>query len=62
VEVLRTGTTYELAAGSAPLTLLHNDEELTLEVGGSKTLPLAPVPRMPRPVQPPGRAPVRRHP
>jgi alpha,alpha-trehalose phosphorylase len=60
VEVVRSGATYELAAGSTPLTLRHNDEEVTLDVGGAKTLPLAPTPRLPRPTQPPGREPARR--
>jgi alpha,alpha-trehalose phosphorylase len=60
VEVVRAGVTYELAAGSAPLTLWHDDEEVTLDVGAAKTLPLTPAPRLPRPTQPPGRAPARR--
>jgi alpha,alpha-trehalose phosphorylase len=60
VEVLRTGATYELVAGSTPLTLRHHDEEVKLDVGASRTLPLRPTPRLPRPAQPPGRAPARR--
>jgi alpha,alpha-trehalose phosphorylase len=61
VEVVRSGATYELVAGGAPLTLRHHAEEVTLDVGAQKTLPLEPTPRLPRPAQPPGREPARRY-
>jgi alpha,alpha-trehalose phosphorylase len=60
VEIRPTESTYTLAAGSEPLTLSHHGEEVTLGAGAAKTLPIPPAPRLPRPVQPPGREPARR--
>jgi alpha,alpha-trehalose phosphorylase len=62
VDVLHTEATYELVRGDEPLALNHHGDVVTLEPGASKTLPISPAPRHPRPSQPPGRAPARRHP
>jgi alpha,alpha-trehalose phosphorylase len=60
VEVLPTQVTYELVDGDGPLLIRHYGDEITLELGGAKPLPLPPAPRYPRPAQPPGREPGRR--
>jgi alpha,alpha-trehalose phosphorylase len=51
---------YELVEGE-PLELLHDGERFSVEPGSPQTLPVAPPPRRPRPEQPPGRSPPRRH-
>jgi alpha,alpha-trehalose phosphorylase len=51
---------YELVEGE-PLELLHEGEPLTVEPGSPQTRPVAALPRRPRPEQPPGRSPPRRH-
>ncbi|HEY8524129.1 MAG TPA: glycosyl hydrolase family 65 protein [Acidimicrobiales bacterium] len=51
-------TTYVLAEGP-PITITHHGEELELN-GEPVTRPNPPAPELPRPTQPPGRAPARR--
>ena len=59
VEVRPTEATYALDAGSQPLRITHWDQDVTVD--GPVTLPIPPAPTLERPVQPPGRAPARRH-
>ena len=60
VVVTSDSARYELLEGE-PLELLHDGEPVTVEPGSPQTLPVAPPPRRPRPEQPPGRSPPRRH-
>jgi alpha,alpha-trehalose phosphorylase len=59
VETDPTTTTYSLIAGP-PMQLLHNGEPLTVSEGEPVSRPVREVPDLPRPKQPPGRAPRRR--
>jgi alpha,alpha-trehalose phosphorylase len=61
VEVTQTRARYLLADG-APLKISHHGTALTLEAGQPQDLPIAAAPMRPRPSQPPGREPARRHP
>jgi alpha,alpha-trehalose phosphorylase len=60
VTIVPRQATYELVAGDA-LTLRHYDEDIDLTGGTAPaTRSIPPVPRLPRPSQPAGRAPARR--
>jgi alpha,alpha-trehalose phosphorylase len=59
VEIRPDAATYTVVEG-APLAVRHHGEELT--VTHAVTRPIPPAPRLPRPSQPPGREPRRRHP
>ncbi len=61
VEVKATEATYQLLAG-APLIVHHNGEEVPLTVDQSVTRPIPDIEMGPRPIQPPGRAPLPREP
>jgi alpha,alpha-trehalose phosphorylase len=60
VEVTPGGARYELLDGD-PLDLLHHGESLTVACDGPQERAIPELPRRPRPEQPPGRAPPRRH-
>jgi alpha,alpha-trehalose phosphorylase len=59
VEVDPDKVRYRLHDG-APMELLHNGERLRVEADQPVTRPVRPVPDLPRPEQPPGRAPIPR--
>ena len=59
VEVTADRATYEVLEG-ARLELAHYGEVVTVTAGKPLTLELPPVPPLPSPTQPPGRAPIRR--
>jgi alpha,alpha-trehalose phosphorylase len=59
VTVSEGTATYDLLAGE-PLPMAHHGEEFTLGADPVER-PIPPAPRGPRPAQPPGRAPARRH-
>jgi alpha,alpha-trehalose phosphorylase len=61
VEVSPASARYLLADG-APLEISHHGTALTLKAGQPQDLPITPGPMLPRPSQPPGREPARRHP
>ena len=61
VEVDQASARYLLADG-APLKILHHGKALVLEAGKAQKRAITPVPMRPRPSQPPGREPARRHP
>jgi len=61
VEVTQASVRYLLADGD-PLKILHHGTALTLEAGKPERRRIAPAPVRPRPSQPPGREPARRHP
>jgi alpha,alpha-trehalose phosphorylase len=52
--------TYNLADGD-PLQIRHHDQTLTLSAGEPQHGPIPAAPSRPRPAQPPGREPARRH-
>ena len=52
---------YELHDGE-PITVLHYRQPVEVAAGEPVKLPIPPLPRRPRPAQPPGRAPARRRP
>jgi alpha,alpha-trehalose phosphorylase len=60
VEVNAEAATYELLDGEA-IELVHEGERLTVKPGSPVTMPVREIPDLPRPHQPPGRAPRRRH-
>jgi alpha,alpha-trehalose phosphorylase len=60
VEVNAETATYELLDGEA-MDLYHEGERLTVKPGGPVTMPVREIPDLPRPHQPPGREPRRRH-
>jgi alpha,alpha-trehalose phosphorylase len=60
VVVTSDSARYELVEGE-PLELLHEGEPFSVELGSPQTRPVAAPPRRPRPEQPPGRSPPRRH-
>ena len=59
VEVTAGRATYDVLEGP-PLELAHHGEVVTVTAGKPLTLGLPPVPQLPTPTQPPGRAPIRR--
>jgi alpha,alpha-trehalose phosphorylase len=60
VDVNADTATYELLDGEAT-DLYHEGERLTVKPGGPVTMPVREIPDLPRPQQPPGREPRRRH-
>jgi alpha,alpha-trehalose phosphorylase len=60
VDVRRENACYELLDGP-PLELAHHGERLTVAPDSPETRPIPRAPERPRPEQPPGRAPPRRH-
>jgi alpha,alpha-trehalose phosphorylase len=60
VEVTGDSATYELLTGDA-IELEHEGERLTVKPGAPVSRPVREVPDLPRPKQPPGREPRRRH-
>ncbi|PRY18516.1 glycoside hydrolase family 65 protein [Kineococcus rhizosphaerae] len=61
VDITPEEVTYAARDHGSSLTLLHAGQEVTVRSGEPVTLPVAPVhPLLPRPAQPPGRAPVHR--
>jgi alpha,alpha-trehalose phosphorylase len=61
VEVTQNSARYLLAEGGSR-EIAHHGARLTLEPGKPQDRPIAPVPALPRPAQPPGREPERRPP
>jgi alpha,alpha-trehalose phosphorylase len=59
VEVTPSGATYEVLEG-LPLELAHQGHVFTVTPGAPVRLELTPVPQLVPPIQPPGRAPIRR--
>jgi alpha,alpha-trehalose phosphorylase len=59
IEVRQREATYEIIDGPG-MTIAHHGERLDLMPGEAVTREIAPAPQLPRPVQPQGRAPVRR--
>jgi alpha,alpha-trehalose phosphorylase len=59
VEVTPESASYRLLSGS-PMELRHNGEQLTVGPDEPVSRPVRTVPELPRPHQPPGRAPARR--
>jgi alpha,alpha-trehalose phosphorylase len=60
-EIARPTVTYSLKEGD-PLEIVHDGEKVTLTTDKPVTRPLASVPSLPRPSQPPGREPMHRRP
>jgi alpha,alpha-trehalose phosphorylase len=60
VEVKPAEATYSLADGD-PLQIRHHGQTLTLSAGEPQHRPIPAAPSRPRPAQPPGREPARRH-
>ncbi len=61
VEVTRTAARYVLIDGE-PLSITHHGEELLVTAEQPQERPIPPMTPRPRPHQPPGREPIRRHP
>ena len=61
VEVFPDRTRYELVSGDRPLDLVHHGKPLRLAPGDAVERPQRRPPVQERPLQPPGREPVRRH-